>query len=135
MKELKHDIESYIITIKRKGQQTAAAQTLTSSVTIPVQTTAASTPAPAALPEPQAVPQAAKQAEGGTAVTAPLPGIIIGIRVKPGDTVTEGQELAVLEAMKMENSIESPVSGTVLSLSVSPGDTVSEGTLILTIKQ
>ncbi len=69
-----------------------------------------------------------------TEISAPLPGIIVDIKVKAGDTVREGQELAVLEAMKMENSIESTKAGTVRSISVSPGDTVSEGTIIMTVE-
>ncbi len=121
MKELKHDIESYVITIKRKGQQTTAVQTIVSAPQ-PLPTKPAQPTRPA--------PQSTKAAE----ITAPLPGIIIAIKVQAGDTIREGQELAVLEAMKMENSIESPRPGTIRSINVSTGDTVSEGTIIMTIE-
>ncbi len=124
---MKHDIESYIITIRRKGQQAAEYQTVQ---TPPKQAEAKRETAPKAAPAP--IPQA-RPSGAATAVTAPLPGIIVSLKVKPGDTVREGQELAVLEAMKMENSIESPLSGTVRSLNVDLGDTVSEGTVIVTI--
>ncbi len=139
MKELKHDIESYIITIRRKGQQTTAAQTVTA--TAPRMKPSVHEYEPSDLHDPQAVyesasgSQASSDAAAGTAteITAPLPGIIVALKVKVGDTVREGDELAVLEAMKMGNSIESPRSGTVRSLTVSPGDTVSEGTVLITI--
>ena len=49
---------------------------------------------------------------------APLPGIIIGIKVKVGDAVKEGQTVAILEAMKMENEILSEHDGTVTAINV-----------------
>lgn len=69
----------------------------------------------------------------GEQVKAPLPGVIIGISVNVGDKVKEGQEVAVLEAMKMENSIEASVTGTVTAINVQKGDSVPEGAIILTI--
>lgn len=96
----------------------------------PVQT------APAAAPAPQAAPAAAPApaATGaGKAVTAPLPGNIVGISVKVGDTVKAGQQVAVLEAMKMENTIESPVAGTVTAIHVNVGDSVPADAPIVTI--
>ncbi len=130
MKELKHDSESYIITIKRKGQQSSASQTVTSAVPHikPLIHEAASNE----LHDQQTT--YGIENEAVTEITAPLPGIIVALKVSVGDTVHEGQELAVLEAMKMENSIESPLSGTVRSLSVSLGATVSEGEVLITIE-
>ena len=69
----------------------------------------------------------------GKAVTSPLPGVIISINVKVGDQVKEGQEVAVLEAMKMENSIEAGFSGTITAVHVSKGDSVPEGAPVVTI--
>ena len=71
--------------------------------------------------------------ENGKAVTSPLPGVIISINVKVGDQVKEGQEVAVLEAMKMENSIEASFSGTITAVHVSKGDSVPEGAPVVTI--
>ena len=91
---------------------------------------AASAVAPAvkAQPSPAPVPSGdAKQ------VTSPLPGVIIGIKVKVGDVVKEGQALAVLEAMKMENEIQAEFGGTVVSVDVAEGDSVLEGAPIVTI--
>lgn len=81
---------------------------------------AAATPAPAAAtPAP-----AAKAAPGGTSVTSPMPGSVLGVKVNVGDKVSAGQTMFVLEAMKMENEIVAPVDGTVASINVKTGDTV-----------
>ncbi|MCI6159746.1 MAG: biotin/lipoyl-binding protein [Prevotellaceae bacterium] len=69
----------------------------------------------------------------GAKVTAPLPGTITEIRVAVGDTVKTGDTVVVLEAMKMQNSIEAENSGTVTSVSVNKGDTVMEGATLITI--
>lgn len=78
---------------------------------------------------------AAKTPQGGNArkITAPLPGVIIEISVKEGDSVTAGQKVAILEAMKMENEIQAETSGTVTKIHVSKGDSVSDGAPIVTI--
>ena len=90
----------------------------------PVQAATAAAPAPAAAP-------AASGA--GKAVTSPLPGVIIAVKVNVGDKVKAGQEVAVLEAMKMENSIEATQDGTVTAINVAKGDSVLEGAPIVTI--
>ncbi|MEN6569927.1 MAG: biotin/lipoyl-containing protein [Rikenellaceae bacterium] len=68
-----------------------------------------------------------------TNVTSPLPGIILEVAVKEGDTVKKGQKLIVLEAMKMENVIEANTDGKVISVKVSKGDSVLEGATLVTI--
>ncbi|WP_314820762.1 biotin/lipoyl-containing protein [Stomatobaculum longum] len=86
---------------------------------------AAAAPAPAASPAPAAaVAPAAKAAPGGTSVTSPMPGAVLGVKVNVGDKVSAGQTMFVLEAMKMENEIVAPVDGTVASINVKTGDTV-----------
>ena len=99
-----------------------------------------STGAPAVTPQATApAPQAAQAATAsapqgkGEVVTAPLPGVILDIKVKVGDVVKAGQTVAVLEAMKMENEIESTASGTVTAVNAGKGDSVLEGTAIITI--
>ena len=67
-------------------------------------------------------------------VCSPLPGVMIGIRVNAGDKVRVGSALAVLEAMKMENTIESEYDGTVVETYVSKGDSVLEGTPLMKIQ-
>lgn len=67
-------------------------------------------------------------------VRAPIPGLIASVAVAVGDEVTAGEQLLILEAMKMENEITAPVSGTVTALHVSPGDAVEKGTILLELK-
>ncbi len=91
---------------------------------------AAPAPAPAA---PAAAPVAAPAA-GGTKVTAPMPGTILGVNVKDGDAVKAGQPIFVLEAMKMESDITAPVSGTVRGIAVTKGTSVEAGMLLCSVE-
>ncbi len=70
----------------------------------------------------------------GLKVTCPLPGTVIAIKVKEGDTVSAGQTLVVLEAMKMENNIDAEKAGVVKSVNVQAGATVMEGEVLLVIE-
>ena len=88
-------------------------------------------PAAAAAPAPAAAAPAA--VADGTKVSAPMPGTILDIKVSVGDTVSEGQALAILEAMKMENDINAPCAGKVLSVNVQKGAAVETGTLVCVI--
>ena len=92
----------------------------------------AATAAPAPAPAVAAAPAPAASG-AGKAVTSPLPGVIIAIKVNVGDVVKAGQEVAVLEAMKMENSIEATHDGTVTAINVSKGDSILEGAPVVTI--
>jgi len=71
---------------------------------------------------------------GTSAVKAPLPGVVVQITVNVGDTVKASDTVAVLEAMKMENSIHAGRDGKVASIDVKPGDSVLEGTAIITLE-
>ncbi|MEW5733646.1 MAG: acetyl-CoA carboxylase biotin carboxyl carrier protein subunit [Thermodesulfobacteriota bacterium] len=66
-------------------------------------------------------------------VQAPMPGTIMKILVKEGDTVAEDQEVLILEAMKMENPIFSPAGGKVASVKVKAGDKVDTGQTLMEI--
>ena len=70
----------------------------------------------------------------GKTVEAPLPGRIIEINVKVGDTLKVGQQVAVLEAMKMENSIPTNYAGTVKQILAEVGEAVPAGTVILEVE-
>ncbi len=87
----------------------------------------------AATPRAAASQPAARRATGGGTGTlsAPMPGVILAIAVKPGDTVARGQEVAVLEAMKMQNSIKSPRAGTIAEVCVAAGQAVGHGDAIV----
>lgn len=110
---------------------------------VPAPAQQAARPAPqatfTAAPAPQTTAQAAQTATAsapqgkGEVVTAPLPGVILDIKVKVGDVVKAGQTVAVLEAMKMENEIEATASGTVTAVNAGKGDSVLEGAAIITI--
>lgn len=73
-------------------------------------------------------------ASSAGAVKSPLPGTIMSISVKVGDTVNTGATVCVLEAMKMENDVHSDKAGTVKQILVNPGDTVLEGTDLMIIE-
>ena len=70
--------------------------------------------------------------EGG--ITSSMQGMILKLKVSKGDTVNEGDVVAVLEAMKMENDIHATESGTVEDIFVDEGDTVSTGDTLMVIK-
>jgi len=74
-------------------------------------------------PQKTAAPEASK----GRMIKAPLPGVILELRIKEGDTVKAGDVLMIMEAMKMENNIVAPGDGTVTALKVAKGDNVLEG--------
>ncbi len=88
--------------------------------------------APAAPAKPTAT-VATPASTGGSSVTSPLPGVILEVSVKEGDSVKKGQKLIVLEAMKMENVIEANSDGKVTSIKVNKGDSVLEGATLVTI--
>ena len=67
------------------------------------------------------------KARSGGEVNAPIPGLVTKILLAEGDTVTHGQGVMILEAMKMENEIKSPVDGKIKKLNVKPGNNVEKG--------
>lgn len=69
----------------------------------------------------------------GFVVKAPLPGVVLSISVKVGDTVKAADTIAVLEAMKMENAIHAGRDGVVKTINANAGDSVLEGAAIITI--
>ena len=71
--------------------------------------------------------------EGGR-LTAPMPGKLIAFLAQAGDTVTKGQPLAVMEAMKMEHTISSPRDGTVAELLFAVGEQVGDGAELLKLE-
>ncbi len=78
-----------------------------------------------------AVRQAGQHGQAAQHVTAPMPGSVLAIRVKPGDQVEAGQVLLVLEAMKMENGVSAPGGGQVVRILVAPGAQVQRGETLI----
>ena len=91
------------------------------------ETEAAAAPAPAKAEAPKATGE-------GEAVSAPMPGTILDVKVNVGDSVKKGQVLMILEAMKMENEIMAGVDGVVTSVGVTKGAAVQSGDALCTIK-
>ena len=97
---------------------------------------AASTPA--VVPSPRVLPQAAPAAPVGSGnanqLSAPLPGTIVSVEVKAGDSVKAGQVLCVLEAMKMKNNLQATRDAVIADVHVSQGDLVKHGQLLITFQ-
>ena len=98
------------------------------SAASPAAAPAAQAKAPAAAPAP-----APAAAGAGKSILSPLPGVIISVDVKQGDSVKRGDKVAVIEAMKMENEILSDCDGVVTAVHVQKGDTVADEAKIVTI--
>lgn len=79
-------------------------------------------------PKPQAPVHA-----GANAITAPMPGTILDVRVKEGQQVKRGDVVLILEAMKMENEIMAPNDGTIASINVEKGTSVNTGDVLVTM--
>ncbi|MBE6599285.1 MAG: acetyl-CoA carboxylase biotin carboxyl carrier protein subunit, partial [Ruminococcaceae bacterium] len=88
-------------------------------------------PAPAAPAAP--VANAASGAEGSVKVTAPMPGTILKMNVKVGDTIKANDLVCILEAMKMENEIFAAEGGVVKSINAAQGSSVNSGDVIITL--
>ena len=85
-------------------------------------------PQPAA---PTVIAGPAPKTASGNAVIAPIPGVITEIKVAAGDSVTYGQELCVLEAMKMKNAIRANHDGIIAKILVTSGEQVRQGKVLM----
>ena len=113
---------SYDVTVDEKGN--------VGSASAPAATPAAK---PAA-PIPAAAPVQKASAQGNISVTAPMPGKVLAVKVNVGDSVQSGAPVLVLEAMKMENTIQADRDGEVAEIKVNKGDSVLEGTDLIILK-
>ena len=94
---------------------------------------AAAAPAAAPAAAAPAAPAAPVVTGAGEAVNAPMPGNILKVNVKTGDTVKSGTVLVVLEAMKMEIEVSAPCAGTVKAVAATQGAAVNTDDLLVTI--
>ncbi len=97
---------------------------------------AAKAPAAAAKTAPSAPATKPTQssATGLGVLKSPLPGIVVDVAVNVGDSVSKGQVVMTLEAMKMENALSAPIAGTVKEICVAAGGSVLEGVTLLVIE-
>jgi len=119
----------------RDGATVAAPATVSSPAAAPAPAPAA-TSAPSKKETPAAAPKAAAPAsipEGAETIKAPMPGTILSVNVKVGDTVKAGDVVCILEAMKMENEIMAPKEGKVVAVNVSQGSSVNSGDVLVVI--
>lgn len=126
-------MKRFNITVNGKAYDVAVEELDASAtpVSTPVQT-ATLTAALATTPVKE-TPVATPTAGDGEKVTSPMPGTILDVKVNVGDTVSRGQAIMILEAMKMENDIVAPCDGTVTSILVNKGDTANSGDVLATI--
>ena len=109
------------------------------SVTVEEGTGSAAPVAAAPVAAPKAAPVAAPKAAapapaaGGTEVTASVPGKVFKVEASVGQAVKAGDNIVILEAMKMEIPVVAPVDGTVASINVSAGDAVENGDVLATM--
>lgn len=73
-------------------------------------------------------------AAGPAVLKAPMPGLVVRVLVEPGDAVSAGQGIVVLEAMKMENELKAAAAGVVERMEVSGGQVVEKGAVLVTFK-
>lgn len=107
---------------------------VTATAAVPARKTAPRPAAPAAAPSAPAARKPAGRGGRGTQ-TAPMPGVILEVNVKAGDVVARGQQVAILDAMKMHNVIGAAQAGTVAEVYVDAGQSVDHGTAILKFKE
>lgn len=127
------DGTQYLVEMEEVG---ATQPTPADAVPAPAAPAPAPAPAPAAAPAPAPEPApapAAPAVAGSFAQTAPMPGTILDIHVKVGDTVAANQPVMVLEAMKMENEVVAEQAGTIASINVEKGAMVNPGDTLFTL--
>ena len=93
-----------------------------------------SAPAPAAKPKPAPATANAGSKAGSETITCPMPGTILKVSVKPGQTVKKNQVLCVMEAMKMENEIVSPRDAVIAGVMITKGATVNAGDPLISLE-
>ena len=122
---------AYDVEIEEVGGAIASAP-VAAPVAAPAAPVAAAPAAPKAAPAAPAAPKAQGKA-GSVAIKAPMPGTILKINVKVGDSVKAGDVVCVLEAMKMENDICAPQDGVVSSVEIAQGASVATDAVLVTL--
>jgi len=130
------DGQSFDVTLAGREELGADAVQVVPSAAVPVATVTQPRPAPAparaSAPLRSSPPPTAAERNG--VLRAAMPGVILRVLVAPGATVRRGQDLAVLEAMKMENIIRAPQDATVAEVLVRPGQHVGHGEALVRLE-
>ena len=127
-------MKKYNVTVNGVTYEVLVEETDSASAPAPAAPVPASAPAAPKPAAPKAAPKAAPAgSQGGIKVTAPMPGTILKMNVKVGDTVKANDLVCVLEAMKMENEIFAKEGGTVKSVDAPQGASVNSGDVIITL--
>ncbi len=114
-----------------EGVSSTPAAPVATAAPAPKAAPVAAAPAPAKTAAP--APKAASGAQGSIKVTAPMPGTILKMNVKVGDTIKANDLVCILEAMKMENEIFAAEGGVVKSIDAGQGASVNAGDVIITL--
>lgn len=135
--KLKIDQENYEVEVKSFNLKTATLVVNGKTLEVKVDDVISNTPvkAPVLKNRPAPIPASSPRIAdgpgpapaGGNGIKAPIPGAILAISVKEGDSIEVGQLILTMEAMKMENQIKSTRAGKVTLLCVKPGDAVAQG--------
>lgn len=128
------DGKEYLVEMEEIGAPAPTVQAPQTQIAQPASAVpVAAAPVEAAPTTEAASPAVSVPASDADAMKAPMPGTILKILVKVGDTVQENQPLMILEAMKMENEIVAGKSGTVAGIYVQSGDMVNPGDSLIAI--
>ena len=113
----------YDVAVEELGGNVSAAPVMSAPVA----------PVPVAAPVAAPAPAAKASGAGSVKIPAPMPGKVLSIKVKVGDTVKKGDVMMILEAMKMENEIVALADGTVASIDVSEGAAVEASDVLASL--
>ena len=142
MKEYKYKINGTVYNVTVGDIENNMAQVEVNGTPYKVEMEQTVAPVAVSTPRPSAAPRTVSGEKviakptttgGAGAIKAPLPGVVLDIKVNVGDAVNAGDTVVILEAMKMENNINADKSGVVKSTSVNKGDSVLEGAELLII--
>lgn len=122
---------SYEVEVEEVGVEDSGAKEISKPASAPE--TQKQRPAVKSAPKAK-VTEVEEASDGQEIVESPMPGNIFKLMVSEGDSVSEGDVLLILEAMKMENEIISPRSGKVIAINTSQGSTVSAGENLMVIE-
>ncbi|MEN6318822.1 MAG: pyruvate carboxylase subunit B [Syntrophaceae bacterium] len=128
------DDNYYAVEVESEGGVMISAPVAAPVAAAPKVAAAKPAAAPAAAAKPAAAPAAAAPAAGGAgSIAAPMPGLIVEVTCKVGDKVKAGQQVVILEAMKMQNPLNAPIDGEVKGIFVKAGDSVAVGQVLIDI--